>query len=81
MKREEANTLYHDFLLSIFGSWTFQRMTEEEREKCLDALNWGASAGAVKGAKNARWLILQALYNAFLVGIGYDGPNWREAAS
>lgn len=74
----KTSSAYYDFMNMVENSWTFDRMTDDERGKCFDALHFANSQGAVKGTYNARWMILQAIYNAFLQGLGYTGGNWRE---
>lgn len=60
-------------------SWTFERMTDAEKERCISSLVWAWEQGIVKGTKESRWKILNGLYSVFLDGLGYDGPYWREA--
>ena len=68
-----------DFLAMISKSWTFARMTEEEKRSCKDLFFSVPCEQALKGDYKARWKVCQALYNAFLYGIGYNGFMWREA--
>lgn len=69
-------------LLQFIGmtckSWTFNRMTQAEKEKCIDALYFPNEQGMLKGTFRQRWDILNAVYNAYLSGLGYVGGNWRE---
>ena len=69
---------YTDFLTMIERSWTYGRMTDEEKRRCMEAFSWALEQGAIKGADKTRWMIMQAIYNAFLQGIGYDPFHWRE---
>ena len=77
MKNKEL--AYNDFVNMIECSWTFGRMTDAERSRCFDSLHAVPSLGLLRGNYDARFDILHAVYRAFLMGLGYDGPAWREA--
>lgn len=64
-----------DFITMIRNSWTFQRMTQKEQEKAIEALHCPDS---LQGNYKQRWIAYQMIYRAFLLGIGYDGAQWRE---
>ena len=53
-------------------------MTQTEKDKWNVVLFSTRTANAIKGTYNQRWNILQALYGAYLIGIGYDNFSWRE---
>ena len=55
-------------------SWTWERLTEEERYRFLNLPVWKH----IKGTKKQRLEIFHAIYHAFLVGLGYDAIGWRE---
>ena len=74
-KKENATSI---FMHVIYKSWTYDRMTEKERERLESAVDFAEFQGMIKGTFETRWKILQAVYNAFLIGIGYDGATWRE---
>jgi len=76
----QTNSAYYDYCCMIENSWTFQRMSPDEQGRCWDALHFAAEQDLLKGTYKARWGILQAVYNAFLTGIGYTGHTWRETA-
>ena len=65
-----------DYIAMIRNSWTFQRMTQEEQEKAIRALR---CSDMLQGSYKQRWYTLEAVCRAFLLGIGYDGPCWRES--
>ena len=75
--RQKENAL-NEFIDMIHHAWTWDRMTETERERFNNMIRSTRTKNAVKGGWEARWHILQALFGAFLDGLGYDGPNWRE---
>lgn len=64
-----------DYIAMIRNSWTFQRMTQEEQETAIQAL---LCSEMLKGSYKQRYSALNAVYRAFLLGIGYDGPQRRE---
>ena len=55
-------------------SWTWEKLTEEERYKFLNLAVWKH----VKGTKKQRLEVFNAIYHAFLVGLGYGSVGWRE---
>ena len=69
-------------LLQFIGitckSWTFNRMTQAEKERCIDALCFPNEQGMLKGTFRNRRNMLQAVYNAYLSGLGYVGGDWRN---
>lgn len=64
-----------DYITMIRNSWTFQRMTQKEQEKAIKELH---CPDMLQGSYKQRWYTLEAVYRAFLLGIGYDGAYWRE---
>ena len=73
MDKEEA---LWKFIVDIKRSWTYAKMTEEEKDRCLKALR-DAEGTALKGSARTRWEILCAIYHGFLLGLGYNGARWR----
>lgn len=74
---------YIETLCNIVRSWTFNRMTEEEKENCVAAFEWASEQGFIKGNAVQRWEIMESIYTAFLYGIGYPTQNkgwydWRK---
>ena len=57
-------------------SWTWQRLTEEEKDRFLSI-----DLGCIKGTANQRREIYFTIYSAFLHGIGYKPVGWREPAT
>lgn len=74
-----------DFLEMIKNSWTWNRLTEKEKEQFMKAWEtvtvcWtGNGESAVKGTYRDRWRVCNALYHMFLTGVGYDtnDPRWK----
>ena len=71
-KIDEVTNKY--FQNVIKNSWTWQRLTEEEKQRFvnLDVFN------KIKGNKDTREQWLFTIYAGFLSGLGYDGfIRWR----
>jgi hypothetical protein len=77
MARDKEST-FCEFVEMIKKSWTWTRLTESERVSCMDAFCFTEEQNILKGNFDQRWRILQAVYNAFLSGIGYQPIGWRE---
>lgn len=69
---------FSEYITVIKQSWTWDRLTEQERERCMNAMNWVRDQNILRGNFEARWDILQAVYSAFLDGVGYKPIGWRE---
>ena len=77
-KTNELGCCFTDYCEAIQKSWTFGKMTESEREKCLETLCWANTQGLIKGSHKTRWCVMDAIYHAFLMGLGYTDFNWRN---
>ena len=76
-KAKENAFLYS--VKSICQSWTFDRMTQEEKERCIESLRFANSQQLVNGSYTQRMNQYNAIYHAYLLGIGYDNlMDWRE---
>ena len=62
----------------IINSWTYKKMTADEQIKLFETFEHIRTKDAFKGTFNQRWNVLQAIYGAFLAGLGYNNFNWRE---
>ena len=67
-----------DFIVMIRNSWTYDKMTYKEKDRLLEMLDSNRTKDALKGTYNNRWSVLQAIYHAYLIGIGYSDFSWRE---
>ena len=70
-----------DFCAMIEKSWTWERLTDTERNNWYNMLDNGAARSAVKGDYRTRWDVLQAMYSAFLAALDYTWDAWREKAA
>ena len=68
----------YDFKVMIENSWTYGKMTSEEKDNWERVLNDIRTITCLKGNYNTRWNILQAIYMSYLICIGYNSFNWRE---
>lgn len=76
---ENKENALNNFLTMIYHSWTYDRMTEEEKENFKKLVFDDVRVqDALKGSYNQRWQFLQAIYSAYLKGLGYTDFNWRE---
>lgn len=66
------------FLEMIKESWTYARLTEEERQRFLDTVEWAYGQGYIKGDFQTRYGIMQCIYDAFLAALDYKPTGWRE---
>ncbi len=69
--------IIEEFKNMILSSWTYDRMTEKEKKTFLKLLAHPRTTETVKGTKKQRMEILNAIYWAYLQGIGYNGCEWR----
>lgn len=73
MTKNKENALI-DFMNMIVDSWTWARMTHEERQRCTD----GLCRAHLNGTWLQRWQTLNDLYYSFLLGLNYAPSGWRE---
>lgn len=66
-----------DYEEMIKKSWTYEKMTKEEKERLHNLLYHNTTINSLKGTYNQRWEILHSVYYAYLIGLGYN-PTWRE---
>lgn len=65
----------------IVESWTFNRLTTEEKDRLLNKILTPDSAQlreALKGRRGHCWDILQSIYNSYLIALDYTPIGWRE---
>lgn len=60
----------------IKKSWTWQKLTEEERKRFIDMNVFDR----IKGNDNTRVEWLNTIYQSFLSALGYKPIGWREEA-
>lgn len=75
----KENALLHHLAMTC-RSWTFARMTQKEKENCVNSFLWANEQNLIKGSFDARWATMQAIYDAFLSALDYndDPMKWRD---
>lgn len=74
--KKNKNDARKDFIKFVMSSWTWERLTEEERGRARAAFNNAKISGNYCQRKDQ----LNSVYGAFLLGLGYNGLWWREPA-
>ena len=67
-----------DWTDMIVKSWTWEKLTREERNKFGDELSKETTKKIISGTYRQRCEILNALYSMFLEGCSYNGGTWRD---
>lgn len=75
---KDKNKALYDYKEVIYQSWTYRRLTIEEKERLEETLNHESIKECLKGNYYQRIDIVRAVYTAFLRGVGYSGFDWRE---
>jgi len=73
--KEDARANYLGF---VARSWTWARLTSDERARFARATENAEECGGIFGTYEQRWKILNWMYDAFLEGCGYEYSGWRE---
>ena len=79
MKNQEREAIRRDYFERVTSnSWTWERLTEEEKARCEEALFFYP----IQGETRARVIEqFHAVYLSFLIALGYGGRTfkpWRE---
>lgn len=75
MKRQNTSTAVPDYIETVIKkSWTWARLTEEERKRFLSMEIFDE----IKGNDRTRIEWLHTIYNAYLTALGYKPIGWRE---
>ncbi len=69
------NNVVEDYLENVIkNSWTWQRLTEEEKKRFI---NLGVFS-LIKGNEKTRELWVSTIYDAYLAALDYKPIGWRE---
>ena len=72
---KKHSTVVEDFIENVIKkSWTWERLTKEERERFLNMPVFSM----IKGNDITRIEWLQSIYSSFLNALGYKPIGWRE---
>ena len=74
---KDKNNVIDDYNKMIMFSWTYEKMTNDEKNRWNDILNHTRISKCLRGNYDSRWDILNAIYHAYLIGIGYTDFKWR----
>ena len=69
-----------NFYENIKKSWTYERLTKEERERLKITLFSPTITNSLRGTYNQRYQILNSVYHGFLMALDYQPIGWRENA-
>lgn len=69
-----SETVENYFQNVIKKSWTWKRLTEEERQRFINMNVFGR----IKGNDKTRIEWLNTIYESFLFALGYKSFGWRE---
>ena len=77
---KDKENAWSDFRQMMIKSWTFNRLTDDEKIKAFDALRFANDyCKAITGSYRERWNTMNAVWFAFLLGVGYDNStDWRK---
>ena len=74
LNKENALT---EWSSEIKKSWTWARLTEQERERFENCIFCEAFKKALRGKYLQRWEMMNRVYSVFLAGVGCDSIDWR----
>lgn len=87
-KINKINEILNDFISMTQASWTYHKMSDLEKDVCLETLTSPTTISSLTAATQYKrndkiihdisWCILQSIYSSYLAGLGYTSPTWRE---
>ena len=75
MNKENA---LNNFYENIKKSWTYEKLTAEERKRFEKVLFSSCVQDNLKGTYGQRYRMLFAIYHSFLMALDYTPIGWRE---
>ena len=73
---DNKETAIQEYFIDVIQkSWTWERLTEEEKQRFLEI-----DVSRVYGTAAQRVRTFNTVYHAYLLGLGYMPIGWREAA-
>lgn len=70
--------IVNDYIEMIKNSWTYERLTSEERKRLIDLFNHVSVLNSLKYTKDHKWDVLHDVYYSFLIALEYTPIGWRE---
>lgn len=74
--KQDKERAYDDFIAMIKNSWTWERLTVDERNRFTSTME--TRLRDIKGSYLQRRNAYSACYAMFLDGLGYEPIGWRE---
>lgn len=74
--KKDKEMAFNDYVKVFRRSWTYNRLTEKEREQFESAMQFVKNT--LSGTYQQRAAQMNAAYHSFLMGVGYNGFSWRE---
>ena len=71
---KDKELVKEDYMNMISHSWTWEKLTMTEQECFYDLVG----SQKLQGTYYQRHEVLQAMYSAYLHGLGYKPIGWRE---
>lgn len=78
MTEEKKKELYDLVEKIVYPSWTWAKLTYEEKDRFNSAVYSIVENGLIQGTLKQKKSIVTSLYKIFLIGVGYSDWNWRE---
>lgn len=72
------NIIEFYFENNIYKTWTYARLTKEEKERLKEVFFCKQTEDCIKGRFEQKWRTLGAIYHSFLMALDYNPINWRE---
>lgn len=77
MANKNKEAAVNEYIEMIKGSWTWDRLSTYERDAFLKSIQWATEQGAMIGNYKQRWMICEAMYEAFLNALCFAPTGWR----
>lgn len=71
---KSINVVNEYFYNVIMKSWTWDKLTDEERQRFMDMKVFGR----IKGNEKTRIEWLCTIYESYLAALGYESVGWRK---
>lgn len=78
MEQKNKENAVIDFMQMIRKSWTWARLTHQERIDFANSVDWAIQQNVIIGTYKQRYQTVYALYYTFLIALGYGESDWRD---
>ena len=76
-EKKKENAIYN-YIIMMEASWSYARLTDDEKKRLIDSIEWSEKQGQIIGSYEQRWNILQAIYHSFINALDYKPIGWRK---